>query len=67
MDATAIRWFRCADIRTRIVSLVDSRMLVRVLPPETVLSDLRYERIGGRLSLVGAGFNLDINEFDAQR
>lgn len=67
-DAGRAAFVRIDEERTRVVSLVDARLLVRLLPPEADLAAVTYEMLGDRLVVTdGVSFTLDINEFGARR
>jgi hypothetical protein len=65
-DADRDRWVRSADRRTRVVSLIDSGLLIRVVPKDTVIEDVAYE-FRDRLVVTDGKFHLDINEFNLRR
>jgi hypothetical protein len=65
-DADRDRWVRSTDLRRRIVSLADSRNLVRLIPRETKLEEVQYV-LKDKLVVTDGKFQLDINEFNAKR
>jgi len=66
-DADSDRYLRAPDRSTRIVSMTDSRVLVRLLPKETSVDEIRYEYADRVVVTDGKGFRLDITEFDPRR
>jgi len=57
------------DIRIRIVSLIDARNLINIIPKETNIEDTKYVLNHERRLVVtdGETFTLDINEFSTSR
>jgi hypothetical protein len=67
-DSGTSRYIRTDEVRTRIVSLASSGLVINVAPPETVIEDVVYVERGGRLTVTDGGkFNLVINEFGSSR
>ena len=59
---------RRADVRTRVLSLSDSGLIVTQIPDDVDLEGLEYRYLEERLVVTDAkGFSLDINEFGSAR
>jgi hypothetical protein len=68
-DGSSNEYLRKPELRTRIFSLVDARILINVIPSSTVIEKVIY-RLSGDGNLVatdGEAFQLDINEFGTRR
>ena len=57
------------DERTRIISLVDARNIINVIPREAIIEDVKYVLTDEKRLVVtdGETFTLDINEFSTIR
>jgi len=68
-DAGTGQYVKRPDRRIRIISLVDASNAIVVIPPEVNLEQIRYDiSYERRLMLTDdAGFQMDINEFNASR
>lgn len=68
-DSNKNQYERKTGVRIRIVGLEDSGILINVLPSEVALDQLRYDTNSQRQLVLtdGAGFCLDINEFNVNR
>lgn len=57
------------DMRIRIVSLIDARNIINIIPRETNIEDTKYVLTHERKLVVtdGETFTLDINEFSTTR
>ena len=57
------------DIRVRVVSLIDARNIINIIPREAKIEDTKYVLTHERRLVVtdGATFTLDINEFNTTR
>ncbi len=59
---------RSKERRTRVIPLVSSGFILNLAPADTVLENVKYVEIDGRLSVTdGGAFRLDINEFSSFR
>ena len=68
-DGSSNEYLRKPELRTRIFSLTDARILINVIPPSTVIEKVTY-RLSEDNNLVatdGENFQLDINEFGTRR
>ena len=67
-DPSLTRYVRASELRTRIIPLSASGLVINIAPPDTQLEDVRYEDRDGRLIVTdGGSFSLDINEFGRNR
>ena len=68
-DNARNEWSKRPEKRLRILSLADSGHIVKVIPSEVVLDELRYKLSAEKHLTVSDGrlFSLDINEFGSQR
>jgi len=68
-DTTRNEWVKRPEKRSRILSLADGGHIVKVIPSEVVLEELRYQQSPEKHLMVSDGrrFSLDINEFGSQR
>ncbi len=67
-DSTSSTWIRGSEWRTRIIPIGSSGFVINVLPDDTNIDDMRYEEVGGRLTVTdGESLRLDINEFGRLR
>jgi hypothetical protein len=57
------------DIRLRILSLVDARNIINIIPREAIIEDVKYVLTDEKKLVVtdGETFTLDINEFSTSR
>ena len=60
---------RQAEERVRIFSLLDAGLVINIIPPGSVINDLKYRITseGQRIIFDGSGFSLDISEFTGKR
>jgi len=68
-DESNNEYLRKPELRTRIFSLIDARILINVISPATVVHKVVY-RLSEDNKLVatdGENFQLDINEFGTRR
>lgn len=68
-DGSSASFQRHPEKRTRVVSLVDARILVNLLPDEAQVENARYETDdnAGLTVTDGANFSLAMNEFGFRR
>ena len=67
-DAGSSSYVRGSTLRTRIIPIGSVGFVINVAPPETVVDDVRYVELNGRLTVTdGGAFALDINEFGRMR
>jgi hypothetical protein len=71
-DRIKNEFIRKSEPRERIFSLVDARLVINVIPPETQLEKVHYtiqvEKSHNRLIVTDGGkFSLDVHEFGALR
>ena len=67
-DHSLTRYVRASELRTRIIPLSASGLVINIAPADTQLEEVRYEDRDGRLIVTdGGSFNLDINEFGRNR
>jgi hypothetical protein len=68
-DDGSNEYIRKPEIRTRIFSLIDAKILINVIPSLTVIEKVTYRLSeDDRLEATdGENFQLDINEFGTQR
>ena len=67
-DVNRDRWERLPDRRARVVSLIDSRLLIRLLPTDVDVDEIHYTVEKGRHVVTdGRSFSLDVNEFGPAR
>ena len=67
-DPNRDRWERLPDQRSRVVPLVDGRLLVRILPSTVDVAQVRYEVRERRLVVTdGDALELDVSEFGVRR
>ncbi len=65
-NPTSLEYRRRDDLRTRVFAIADAQLIINVLPPEVRIERLQYRIPDGQLVLMdGAGYSLDINEFNA--
>jgi hypothetical protein len=61
-------WERLPDRRARVVSLVDSRLLIRLLPADVDVEQVHYTSENKRHVVTdGRSFSIDVNEFSPVR
>ncbi len=60
---------RHPEIRTRIVSLVDARMIINIIPNNTELEEITYQATdnGGLIVTDGQDFSMVVSEFGSRR
>ena len=60
---------RKPEIRTQIISLIDARILINVIPSSTVIEEVTYRLSKDERLIItdGENFELDINEFGPKR
>ena len=67
-DESSNEYVRKAEIRTRIFSLIDARVIINVIPSLTVIEKVDYRLSENNIMVAtdGENFQLDINEFGAR-
>jgi hypothetical protein len=53
--------------QVRIVALIDARLIIRILPPETAIAEVEYRAEGNRTIVTDGRFELEIADFGAHR
>jgi hypothetical protein len=68
-DDGSNEYLRKPEIRTRIFSLIDARIIINIIPSSTVIEKVTYRLSeDDRLEATdGENFQLDINEFGTKR
>ncbi len=65
IDQDAIDFRRGPELHNKIYPISSAQLIINVLPSHTIMDDLEYRRVDGRLTLVdGARLRLDVNESD---
>ena len=68
-DMSLNQFVRRPERRVRILSLVDSGLIINLLPRGIVVEELRYQASADNRTIVtdGRGFRMDIHEFGSKR
>lgn len=53
--------------QTRLIPLTDGHLIIRVLPPETRVSEIEYQADDNRTIVTDGSFELEIADFGAHR
>ena len=68
-DTNRNQYERRTGVRTRIIGLADSGLLINVIPSDVALDRLSYQMNEERQLVItdGAGFSMNVSEFNVRR
>lgn len=65
IDQDAIEFRRHPELHNKIFPIGSAQLIINVLPSHTIMEELKYRRVDGRLTMVdGDRLRLDVNESD---